>query len=68
MFENATTIIVIRDNDRTPYDSWQAAVPNIEVGDVIRAYMPTGTTKCAEAIPRDNATEGPSWKAVIRSC
>lgn len=69
MFEDATTVILIRADVRTAYESWHAAIPNIEIGDLIRAYMPTGTTKCAEVLPRDDPSQGPAlWKAVMRPC
>jgi hypothetical protein len=66
VFDGAYVVVVIRRGKRTSYDSWKTASAHVAIGDELRGYMPDGSTGCAQVVPRDDPTLGPSrWKAVV---
>jgi hypothetical protein len=65
MFDGAFAVVLIRHGMRTTYDSWAIASASVEIGDLVRGYMPDGSTDCAEVVARDDPSLGPTrWRAV----
>jgi len=69
VFEDAISVRVLRGRLTFPYNSWERALPHIEIGDRLRIEMRDGTTQCAEAVKRHYAApDALKWKPVARPC
>ena len=71
MFEDAVRVVVVHGHWAAVYDSWEAAIADVQIRDRIEVTVPDGSVECYEAVA--NVVDAPSfgdpgWSPIRRDC